>query len=632
MCKFLERELRLPFFLFLFSFLLSCSSLASSALDSINKQKLWESREWKRLLHVSRSILLYERSEADSDNFFLHRNGKYNFQAELRTLAEQVIDPKSEIEDAHPICRFPARTRWLYKKLNIPLKETLFQNCKEYQKYLKLVESRSVHLVFSSYHLESPASAFGHTLLRLGRPQGKSFQDTELLDMGINSAAQVTTNNAFLYSIMGMFGGFDGTYSAVPYFYKVREYNDFESRDLWTYSLNLSSEQQKRLIDHLWEVGNASFDYYYFSENCSYNLFTLLEVANFDLELVDKLPVIYTLPSHTVQIVHDTPGLVTEVKGSASLRRTFEYYFDYLSPAQQDLVLKSYKLRDLSLITLSKESDETKVEMIDVLMFYLDFKHPQEVLLREGEIAEWKNIVQLERSRLKGKGFVEKPILDLDEAPHRGHPPRKIGLSYGDVDDIKSVNISYRFALHSFMDPSIGQPKLSTLEFGDMALEYSEERLKLKKFELFDIMTLNPWHSYYKPFSYRARIGLMGSNPVCPTCALPFAHFGGGVTWFHNFDLTVYSFINSDWLFHESFKKNLSLNIGPELGIKKMWSSQFAQLLTAKYLVAALEGKPFGEIESQQYFYLKNRASLFIHLKYSKESDMSWLAGMDFFF
>ena len=55
----------------------------------------------------------------------------------------------------------------------------------------------------------------------------------------------------------------------LPYFYKLREYNDFESRDLWSYELNLTQKQISFLIDHLWEMKQTLIPYYYLDENSS---------------------------------------------------------------------------------------------------------------------------------------------------------------------------------------------------------------------------------------------------------------------------------------------------------------------------------------------------------------------------
>src|SRR5690606_7938888 len=119
-------------------------------------------------------------------------------------------------------------------------------------------------IVFSSYYLGNPNSAFGHTLLRLSRYQDTS--ETEMLDYGINFAAEAREVNPFLYAVKGLFGGFEGRFAAIPYYYKIREYANYEFRDLWSYELDLTFAEVLEAVDHIWELGHTYFDYYYFHE------------------------------------------------------------------------------------------------------------------------------------------------------------------------------------------------------------------------------------------------------------------------------------------------------------------------------------------------------------------------------
>ena len=55
--------------------------------------------------------------------------------------------------------------------------------------------------------LNAPASAFGHTLLRINKDAtAKSGKRFELLDQGINFAAVMTTQNPVIYAVKGVFG------------------------------------------------------------------------------------------------------------------------------------------------------------------------------------------------------------------------------------------------------------------------------------------------------------------------------------------------------------------------------------------------------------------------------------------
>lgn len=69
-----------------------------------------------------------------------------------------------------------------------------------------------------------------------------------LLDYGLNHAAHPTTLNPILYPIMGLSGMFPGMISMMPYYVKVQEYNNAESRDLWEYDLNLTPAEISMML------------------------------------------------------------------------------------------------------------------------------------------------------------------------------------------------------------------------------------------------------------------------------------------------------------------------------------------------------------------------------------------------
>ena len=78
---------------------------------------------------------------------------------------------------------------------------------------------------------------------------------------------------------------------------------------MWEYQLNLTPFQIDRLIMHAWEMGNAYFDYFFFKENCSYHILSLLEYANPKLHLRDHF-YFWTIPADTVRVVMAKQGLV----------------------------------------------------------------------------------------------------------------------------------------------------------------------------------------------------------------------------------------------------------------------------------------------------------------------------------
>ncbi len=119
-----------------------------------------------------------------------------------------------------------------------------------------------------------------------------------------------STGRAFAFK--GLFGLYHGKFSIAPYYLKVKVYGDIENRDIWEYRLNLTEKEIDRLLRHVWEMRFAWFDYYFFDENCSYHLLSLLEVARPGLHLTDRFS-LWVIPSETIRAM-DEAGLVKKVR------------------------------------------------------------------------------------------------------------------------------------------------------------------------------------------------------------------------------------------------------------------------------------------------------------------------------
>jgi hypothetical protein len=221
-------------------------------------------------------------SEIDDASFFLSSEGKSNASSELNATIELLLN-ETVFDDNATACRFPARKAWLQEQLKIDA--FVKTECKAFSTLVKKVDPKSATLVFPSAHINSPASMFGHTFLRID-----SSYDSKLLSHAINYAATADqgSENGVVFAIKGLFGGYSGAYSLLPYYEKLKEYRDTEQRDIWEYELNLSEAEVKRMLLHIWELGNSFSWYYFFDENCSYNMLWLIEVARPTVYLREK--------------------------------------------------------------------------------------------------------------------------------------------------------------------------------------------------------------------------------------------------------------------------------------------------------------------------------------------------------
>src|SRR5688572_4859 len=92
-------------------------------------QRLFETRDWRALLHYRRASFGGWRSEADGLGFFLAGpRGRRDPAAELDATIAALL-AASPAGDEHAQCRFPARWQWLKRALAIDAQRAPDRTC-----------------------------------------------------------------------------------------------------------------------------------------------------------------------------------------------------------------------------------------------------------------------------------------------------------------------------------------------------------------------------------------------------------------------------------------------------------------------------------------------------------------------
>jgi len=92
------------------------------------------------------------------------------------------------------------------------------------------------------------------------------------------------------------------------------------------------------MVEHVWELKQIQFDYFFFDENCSYRLLELLQVARPGLRLTEQFP-LTAIPTDTVKAVKDA-GLVEKIDYRPSRERELLERAKPLNSDEQQWVLK----------------------------------------------------------------------------------------------------------------------------------------------------------------------------------------------------------------------------------------------------------------------------------------------------
>lgn len=268
---------------------------------------------WQRLLHYRPDMSGGVTSDVDGQGFFLSSTGRRDPEAELEATLRGFLVPLHESqEDAHALCRFPARRQWLDERLHF---EGFLHTptCPAMGRYLTALDPEAIAVVYSSPYLGNAVSAFGHTFLRIRkrRPAGAA-ESSVRLDHGVDFIGVPDTKNPLLYVYGGLAGTFPGIVRFHSYEYKTREYGAYEGRDLWEYDLALTHEEVTLLTLHLFELSATHMKFSYLRNNCSYGILSIVEAGAPRVDLISRLDAV-VVPKDTIRALVSVPGLVRAI-------------------------------------------------------------------------------------------------------------------------------------------------------------------------------------------------------------------------------------------------------------------------------------------------------------------------------
>lgn len=483
---------------------------------------------WLRLGHYQRGVLSRYKSEVDGPSFFLAERGRRDPRAELRATLNGFLEGLGADDDTHALCRFPARLLWALEHLPLSAEMLPRPACAKFVEFLNKVQPNGASIVFSAYDVSSPASAFGHTLIRIHHAKRGQGAGEELLDRAITYGANVDTNNAFAYAFKGLTGLFQGSFQSLPYYYKVREYNDYEARDTWEYALNLSPVELRRMVAHLWELGSTYIDYYYLSDNCAHQLLRLLEVAAPWIHLVKKSRT-PALPADIVKHIARHPGLVSEVQHRPSIRTQFFARYKLLTRHEKALVRRLAKDADVPLDL----PDERRVMVLDTAATLVHWRNAKDLTHGSaGKAAARKHALELRRSAIRTPSAPLDTEQPAQKRPDLGHGSRRFELASGyNQRHGTQLQLAYRVALHDLTDSSLGYPDLVAIDFLDVRLRISleEGRFAVDDSHLLRILSLHNFTRLEPGISWEVDVGAnLIDDSSCRQCTVARVKGGTG--------------------------------------------------------------------------------------------------------
>lgn len=482
-------------------------------------------------------------------------------------------------------CAFPARFEVAQKLLDTKWPQP---QCPELTEWLNRLDADKVSIGYASAYTGNPASLMGHTYIRLSKNRSKSEAEAlDLLSYAVGFLAQPDRQYGQLrYFYKGITGGFKATYDIEPFYMKVGLYNNSESRDLFEQELKLTSEEVQFLQKHLWElIQNAEFRYYFFDENCSYRILTLLEAVKPELNFETKDSWI-VLPPETVRELLAKGVLDPQTTFRSSVRRRLKWRRQNLTQAQ---------ITQLSQARSSHEalSSTVDVAVLDTLIEewkYRNYRAKTQLPAKEAALMEktFAQRAQIQQSSLPLPADSEMAQLENLIPPYKSHRPYALRLGIGHINSQFNSNdegyllIAGQAGAHSEYQTPKGYFDASSIEYLSFAAEYGFESEKWIdwKIRLAHVKAIEPISSSEKNWSWQFQIDIDKNCGLCGSGGV-----GGALQWHKliSYLMPIAAFTSLE---HKDFDP--TLGGGYEAGLRYLGSNTLISI-TFKHLFARHE-------------------------------------------
>jgi len=514
------------------------------------EKKTASQNAWHKLLHYQAYHGNKQKSHARGD-FFFSPEGMRDPEKELISFLYAIYEPLPSDNNEHAICRFPARYYWLSNQL--PEIKNIHTNiqCTKFETFYNAVRPESVSLVFVTATMTEPASMFGHLFVKLNK-KGEEVKD----DKTFSYVGNVNTGNIVLYIYRGLTGGFPGIIEYLSFGGRMRQYNILENRNMWELELSFNHEESRFLVMHLWEVESASFDYYFFDENCAYHNLYLLEVVKPEIDISRKFNLV-VLPVEVIKGILKTNNLLTSAHFYPANYNNFINGYRQLDRKEKKYFNQTLKSNNLELATVSVIK---KDKILNTLKYYLT----QSNFWKDNALNERNSKLLKQVEEFQGKenisniNFAEPDYTN----PSIGHNPSLLMLGVSKREKDYFTTLRFRPYFHDSMDSPLGYVPFSEISVLDTRVEFNVARKKisLTKVHFLKLLSLRPvsdkffFLSWQMQFSllnvdHSGKYALMLKNgygtsfhlPLMPDTFL-FYFLGNGMLPYYIYPETLFSF------------------------------------------------------------------------------------------
>lgn len=513
-------------------------------------------------------------SEIINDSFFLSPDGASSPESEFQAFSKAMKDYNTET-----LCRYPARTT-LFRKSIKEFQNVPQPDCSSYPRHIDPDKVTGVSLIFASGYFESPASYFGHTMLKF------DTNDTDVneffFDSSLNYGAEVTdaTGNP-MYIIKGLTGGYTASFQRNNDFINTHNYTNKDMRDVWEYPLNLTSEQKAFLVEFSSELRQARFKYYFFNDNCAHRMARLIEMTTGQRLVKTDGP--WLLPIDVIQSLSEPEtGKLSPISSeirSPSLKSKARQDFLKLSSQEKDAV-KTYLRSSITVQqTLAPELSDDALRVTrsqyDLELAKLTTKAKDADKLKD--LQKHRHILLMERLKRSPSSSSEHNTFahKTGSTPATLNHPGALQIGYIAKPGNDAFNLRFQAANNDLLNKPLEGQEASKFIMGALEVDLNQDKMDLRSFTAFDIASFNTNpipRGFLSDLSWSIQAEYAPRNLICDSCTTGFIDAKVGKAIRPSSNIMLYSLWGGQ-VNHKQTRHNDTLMLRSENGILANLSS-----------------------------------------------------------
>jgi hypothetical protein len=211
---------------------------------------------------------------------------------------------------------------------------------------------------------------------------------------------------------------------------------------------------------------------------------------------------------------------------------------------------------------------EQKREVLDLSAELTQYRFSSRKLEQERYQKQFLDILGA-RSTLGTPSEDPYPI-ETPTPPDQGHLSGRFRTGGGYRTDSWFTELEWRAAYHDITDFDEGYVRGAQINFMDMSFRYyaDEDKLRLHRWHVIDIVSLAPWNGIFKPISWKVSAGaeelLLGDGRDHPVLRL---NVGGGITVEAGSTGRAYLLAETDLQASTRLEKDYALGFGGTAGL-----------------------------------------------------------------